>query len=565
MLNFFPGTPLSVYIRRLPCIHHPTVRARLFAKTTPRPPPDNKLQLKNLLSSLRTFLGKVQDREHVDGFVHKKLDYHLPRTSEPHVTYERVISFLINNGFFLEAGGVFVRMTKEGFVPSSDAYAQILAVMLAISDSDAEINNIFDAIISDPAFSEERFVQLLQVMSDMETTHDHLVRIVERYVDTREEGYVPTKALVSRLVDAQTRAGFLEEAIETLLRVDDREASSLLDPSIAIIDALKDTNPSDKGSVNRILDLIKEKDIQPTIALFNTLISRELRLKSLSGAFSMYNFARQLSEVTPIYPDGSTFAILFSVLTKLYRPHGRSALSRRYKIPDNSIPPRQLFHGFLSVYAHSPFKVTPRLLNVILRTFIFGHDYAGAFVALRAFRIFKLNVTAKTYYIVLRHTMHRILWDVKRSRNAGESRWGDRFLGITSRTRFMNLKIDEKMEQKILLVTSQRVFDLSSRILKSPAEARRTGGSKYTTPTVAMIDGEAPVPAPMHLDIVPLERILRRAVSADIHDELEKDPDIAASRVSKAVAKAKKEMIPRSVGSSDPIGNEDISGKQDSP
>jgi hypothetical protein len=193
--------------------------------------------------------------------------------------------------------------------------------------------------------------------------------------------------------------------------------------------------------------------------------------------------------------------------------------------------------------------MTPRLLNVILRSFIFEHDYAGAFVALRAFRIFKLSVTAKTYFIVMRHIMHRILWDVKRSRHVGESRWGDRFLGITSGTRFKNLKIDEGMEENILLVAKQPEFSLSSGILKSAAIARRTGGPKYTTPTLEMIDGDVPVPESLQLDIVPLERILRRAASANIHDMFEKDSDVAAKRVSKAVAEAKREMIPRRGGS----------------
>ena len=534
--------------RFIPCFPHPSLPTRLFASSPPRPPADKKSdreQLKNLLETFRLFLRNVQDTKHLEGYVHKKLSYHLPRTSEPHVTYEKVISFLINNRFFSEAAGVLTRMTKHGFIPSSDTYAQVLAMVLAMSESDVDIIKAFDAVISDPAFSEDRFVHIMQIMSDIGAPHDHLVRIAERYVDTREYGYSPTKALVSKLVDAQVRAGLLEDAFETLLRFDDMDASSPRDPSIAIINALKDTNPSDKDSLSKALDLIKEKDVPPNIALFNALISRELRQKSLSQAFSIYHFVRQLSEAMPLCPDGTTFAILFDVLTRLYRPHRRSVLSRQYKVPDNSVPPRQLFHDLLSSHTRSPFDITPRLLNVILRTFIFGHDYAGAFVALRAFRIFKLSVTPKTYFIVMRHIMHRILWDVKRSRRVGESRWGDRFLGITSRTRFQKLKIDEEMERKILLVAKLPQFDLSSGILKSAAIAEHTGGPKYTTPTVGMIDGEVPVPESLQLDVVPLERILRRAVSANIHDMLEKDSYVASMHVSKAVAAAKNEMLPR--------------------
>lgn len=497
------------------------------------------------MSSLRRFLGNVPDHRHVNNFVHKTLNHHLPRTSKPHVTYEKVISFLIKNRFLIEAGDVFSRMTKDGFVPSSDTYAQMLAVLLAVSQDDIDINKAFEAVISDPAFSEDRFIHLLHIMSDMGASYDHLVHVAERYLDTRDEGYSPAKALVSKLVDAQTRAGLFEDALETLSRFDDLETSDPADPSITIINALKDTDPSDKESVNRVLQIVKEKDAQPTIALFNALISRDLRLKSLSQVFSKYHFIKQLSEVMPLYPDGSTFAVLFSVLTKLYRPHRRSALSRHYKVPDNSVPPRQLFNQFLSFHSRSPFDVTPHLLNVILRTFIFGHDYAGAFVALRTFRIFKLSVTAKTYYIVLRHIMYRILWDVKRSRRVGESRWGDRFLGITSQTRFKNLNVDEEMEEKILVAAKQPGFDLTSSILKSAAVGQRTSGPKYTTPTLAMIDGDVRVPESMELDIVPLERILRRAVSADIHDVLDKDEDSAVARVSKVVVEAKREMIPR--------------------
>jgi hypothetical protein len=96
-------------------------------------------------------------------------------------------------------------MTKEGFTSSSDAYAQIIVIMLATSNSDARINDSRTLLSL-------KIVHLLEIMNDIGAEHDRLVRIVERYVDAREEGYAPTKALVSpNLVDsdAQTRGGVL--------------------------------------------------------------------------------------------------------------------------------------------------------------------------------------------------------------------------------------------------------------------------------------------------------------------------------------------------------------------
>jgi len=58
-----------------------------------------------------------------------------------------------------------------------------------------------------------------------------------------------------------------------------------------------------------------------------------------------------------------------------------------------------------------------------------------------------------------------------------------------------------------------------------------------------MIDGDVPVPESMHLDIVPLERILRRAIFAvDVHPVVENRA--CATQVSKVIIDAKKEMIP---------------------
>ena len=517
-----------------------------------------------LLSSIDEFVTNGQNQTLVQGYVHKKLSEEQLMNPSRHVAFEKVISLLMARRYFTEAAAVYQRMLNEGFIPSSSTNAQMLAVTLAVSsDSEDQLMAALDDIFADPKYTESRLRELLDLIADLDFSAQTSLTIAQRFVDSRGSHYTPSKLLLTKLVGIQARAGLMDDALDNLVRSefgDDTEASSVASsyPYVAILTSIKDTQPRNTQAINMVLKHMEESGVHPNVSVFNALIAREVRQRSLYRAFALYDVLMHLSKTMPLSPDAFTFGSLFSILTKLYRPSVRTARTRHYKRPDNVTPPRQLFRDMISCHLNRsrvpPSNgslsgvITQSILNVALRTFLSKGDYVGAFVVVRAFSTFHLKVTAKTYYIVMRHVMNRIRWDIKGTRRVGESRWADRMLGLKPQPDVWQLKVDEAMAEKVLRFGDRPGFD----ILDDPDSAHRNISPKYVTPTLAMMDGEEPVPPGIALDSVPLERILRRAILADtplhpntIVHPVSDDKDTPARRVSRVIAEGKDEMIPK--------------------
>ncbi|RDB20228.1 hypothetical protein Hypma_012644 [Hypsizygus marmoreus] len=254
----------------------------------------------------------------------------------------------------------------------------------------------------------------------------------------------------------------------------------------------------------------------------NALISRELRRRSLQGVFSMY-LAMKLSLTSSFSPNRTTFVIPTQPSVSWLR--------------QSYFPNRDL----LFFRERTSFEVTSRLLNIALRAFIQTEDYAGVYVVLRTFGIFRLPVSTKTYLIVTRHIIKRLRWDISKAYKVEEPRWGNLFLGIPEvwALHKLNKQSDRELVEKILASAAWSDFPLTGPLLGYTSEDEKVA---YTTPTTAMINGEAVVPERMRFHLLPLQRIIRRAILASA--AVDSDDLPAAKRVSRAIVEAKAQMFP---------------------
>ncbi|KAF8623170.1 hypothetical protein AX17_007526 [Amanita inopinata Kibby_2008] len=530
---------------------------------------NDREKLKSLTSSIHDFVEKVSDEGRINNFVHRELNKHLSQLSTPYVAYEKIISLLVDEKRLLSASTAYSRMLKSGFIPSVHIDGKMLAVAVALSPDDPRLPSAFDRIFMNPSFTEEHLLDMLEIAVDLSSTPKIVGGVVERFLERKEKGYTPGKMLLARLVDAQVRNGKLEEAFESLERFEDEVSvdSSVVHPHVpyvAIMAAIRDTKSSDSDAIDRALKIMKENNVQPDTAIMNVLIAREVRGKHLYNAFTIYAMLKKLStKIKTVDPDDFTFGSLFSALSQIYNPKARRRMPCRRRDSNSPIlSPRRLFFEMMSMYksrASGSFELSASLLNVTLRTFIGRHDYAAAFIAIRCFRIYNQDVSIKTYFIVMKHIMDKIRWDIKRARLPGYSRWGDRFLGLRPYAGIDQLEVGKEMAEEVLAYGKRPVFRLlrpilnrgtKARPVEPPSTSSETRCRVYEAPTLKMMDEDEPVPPNMTFSSVPLERILRRAILADLINPRKgpvKDAADAKARamlVSEAISEAKEKMVP---------------------
>ncbi|KAF8652575.1 hypothetical protein AX16_004328 [Volvariella volvacea WC 439] len=509
-----------------------------------------------------------------NGFIQRQLDYHLKfLPTIPHVALSETISLLIEHRRLAEASAVYERMINSGFVPSTSLDTQMTAAALSFLSLQQldEKNEVLNRIVQDPSYTEERLINLLETCINLGQSPQAILKIVKRFLEARD-GFSPGQELVTKLVVAQAKAGEYESAFNTLTEMEERleqkgsNTPPAVDPYAALLAAIEDTEFEAKEMAERVLAMMQEQGVPPNSAVFNALISREARAGSYEQAFNVFNALLNFSNQHGLGPDVNTFRIMFSLLSKVYAKYSRGTQTRRSRIPANALSPRTLY-SIMGTYfpfprhiytknlnekprkkvanPKAPMPINVPLLNSALRAFLSTHDYPGAFLVLRAFWILDLDVNPATYSIVLKHIVNRLMVDVMGARLAGDMKWGDYFLGGDRKT---PVKIDGTLTQRILDYCTAPRFQLHNGVLdykKEDACDERTH-QKYVIPTLEMMDGDEAVPLGVFMDVKPLERLLRRAILADILTSRE-TASVAkpGAAVSAAVAEAKKEMLPQ--------------------
>jgi len=556
---YVPGSHMTITCRLLSKLRPPSIHSRLQARhlSSPRlrqqlpsittPSPDHA-RLQKLISSLERYLIRNPTPKQLDHYIHHKLDVTLPSAQHPQAVYISVISSLFRNRCAKEAIGVYQRMHNDGFVPPPHTHAEMLAIILAVGDPDPKIFATLMLVVKNPLYTEAQFVHLLDTMVKLGVPYELLNRITSEFVAARPENDKPSISLVNKLVDIKTRAGDLDDASEYLRSYETPPSSSPTALFVNILRVLSETTPSDEDALKKTLLTMQDVQVQPDIHVFNALISRELRRRSLHGFFALYHAIIQYSKATDLSPNGTTFGICFSALYKLFKPNIHAVRTLFHQ--SNAVPPRQLYRDMLFFHQRSSFRITGLLLHRALRAFLKVQDYAGAYVVLGSFRIFRVDLTTKTYDLVMQHVVRRAMWDVKIPRDKGETRWGDRFLGLETRAAIKNAKdwsFDQVLIERITRSASGPVFSLSGCLLDDA-----TGECKYQIPPSVTMDSLNHGPEPSVLSVVPLQRIVRRAMAASEESGTSKERTIT-SRVYEAVYQAKQDIFP---GKDHPYGSE---------
>jgi hypothetical protein len=485
--------------------------------------------------------------ENIIGYISRELDNTLPNVKEPHILYERIISFLIGREYAQEAVLLYQRMHEvAGFLSSDVLDTKILAMALAIPNQSPEpIILRIAPIFADPDYTENDFSSLLKTMEKYGVDKDIICTLVETYISTRRPDFIFSPQILAPILSARTLAGDVDVALELLdqfsgVNNHNRSArTSLHAPYVQILAALLETRTWDSASVNRILDLMKNQGLPHTLPTLNILLSREVRLGNHRSAIAIYSMLKQMRLTKKMSPDTFTFGSMF-LLYRMTPP--KTVRNHHHKDLASPFPPRALYHDFM-LAAKPKFnadRIVPSttLMNVILRAFVRQRDYAGAFVVLGSFSLFRLHLDHQTYYRVVKHVVRRIWLEVSRGKGGG---WSLMFLGVPD---YSHIELNEDLVQNLFAFVSRDTFRLNSPLVASHRHMPPTiDERRYELPTMNMMESLLdPEPLDFYYDPVPLKRILRRAILATLHLT---NPKAGPADVSKAIADAKVDMLPK--------------------
>ena len=494
------------------------------------------------------FLKHDQETENILGYVNKELGKMLPNVRSPQYVYERVITFLVGRQYAQEAVLLYQRMHEAGLMSSTVLDAKMLAIALAVSrEFPQPLILRLAPIFTDPRYTEKDFSGLLKTMTTYGVDKDIICTLVESFIATRRPSYIIRPEFLAPLLSARARSGDVDVALEILDQFSganqpNRAArASVHAPYVQVLAALQETRTWDTASVNRVLDLMMAQGLAPNLATMNILLSREVRLGNHRTAIGMYSMLKEMRITRKISPDSYTFGSMF-LLYRMIRP--RAVRKHHHNDLASPFPPRALYHDF--ILAAKPKGHTERILpsttlmNVILRAFIRQRDYAGAFVVLNSYSFFNIPLDHRTYYRVVKHIVRRIWLEISKQYR-GEVGWSIMFLGVRD---YRHVELNEDLVKNLLAFVSQDTFHLVSPLYASPRHAPSPNADvKYKLPTMEMMESVFPHgPQDFYYDPIPLKRILRRAILANLRLA---DENAGPAEVSKAIADAKADMLPK--------------------
>jgi len=435
-------------------------------------------------------------------------------------------------------------------VSTAKTDAQMLAIGLILSPNKYnEIMPSLRIIFGGEKFSEEDFIILLATFQDLHASSSLMIQVIQEFLNSRGEGFLPCQRLVNLLVGLMVKEGLVQEAFELIANHDNSneiDDATRSHPYASIISSLDTFDPLSQKSINDVLAEVRARQIEYDASILNALISQQVRKKDVDKAFQVYGALMENYKEGLLSPDRYTFGNLFKMISRL---------DESSPLP---VPPRHLFRDMLSVMfsdqkVHKNTKTGIiegyHLLMVhALRAFLSRHDYAAAYQFTKILVRLGLPVSGDVYYTVVKHVAGRVLQDVQQARKAGGSPWVHRLLG-RSRSDFAGMK-ELRRHQNIMLEVL-RQSKLSGVLLEVGATPLPSRSQRqYVIPTLPMMKRRVLVATRLGFDVIPLQRILRRALLAQI--EQEKNIMIGISQdarraTGELIAGAEKEMMPENI------------------
>ncbi|KAJ7594006.1 hypothetical protein C8J56DRAFT_925753 [Mycena floridula] len=495
-----------------------------------------------LVAALENFLRVAKDRSHIPGFATKLINRSGRSQFRPQMM-EAVMHTLLTHRHIEPAISVFSKMLEEGLIPSTMTELHFLAIDMATNPTlpSEEVIHVFTKLLS--TISEEDLVQLVATLRAYEYGPKAGMILIELYMLSREEGYLPSKELINLLAGLQFRAGKSNEGFDTLAQYKTEPKNY-----VTAIAALTDVNPLDWESVDAVLKTMTENDVEVHAALFNVLIRRESKRRSIRSAFELYGQMLTLAEDNPkMIPDAYTYRNLFAILTKLFNV--------KHYDPNSSVcTPRRLFNDMIKLHFDDPAKRSTyyryalvrassdqSLFNNALRAFLSVRDYAGAIVVLDQYAKRDVEINSRTYFTVVRHTLFRLFWDIQRDPRPRAERpvsaWTHRVLGPTIPVKSIRMTPE--------LIHHLLHLDKGLLGVQAPPSVNRRR-RKLQVPTISMMNRETFPPPNVTFDALPLIRLLRRIMIAVHEDRSRKwlSEDDAKELAASMVKAARAEMLP---------------------
>ncbi|KAI1792513.1 hypothetical protein LXA43DRAFT_1073702 [Ganoderma leucocontextum] len=488
--------------------------------------------------------------------------------------YQYSISFFLRHGEVMKASLLYARLVREGYVPPLSLRTQMRVVKEAESFPSVDrLMKIMEDAFENKSFTQEALGELLQILGDgMQAAPSFIDRVICTFLSKRDPDYQLSPHVVSYVVRVYTRAGdtagaarWSAERLPSLPPAPSAEPSGP-SPYTSLLRDLAHANPSYsvyEWSLNQMQ--AENPDLVPDLPFFNALLAHEIGRRNYEAVFAMY--ARMMNyRTSTTKPDAYTFSTIFRAIHHTTCKYsGRSRRVRSMKTPKNVPSPRAVYKDMLTCLAEQTREIStsehrpptppePALdataLHKALRTFMGQYDYAAAYNAIRLFRLYPTLVgapTLVTYRLVVNSLVARIkvhlpLLAIRRD---PQYVWTYRFLGLGELPHHLRTKLpfDLGVVHRILYAGSYSRLNL--HYIPAPdynpgsehdaADDGSIFGSDpqdvlqqlpyipdpalfapHGLPTPLELIGLQPVEENKAFGVVPLERILKRAVLASM-------------------------------------------------
>ena len=450
-----------------------------------------------------------------------------------------MVSYLLGKRHTHAARSVVNRMLKEGFVVSDENEAFLAGIEgleaqervfqggsedvegKLMDESLQKMSGLFEKL------SEDSIASLLKTLRTHGATEEFLAALVGLYAQRQGEAYHPRSDLLGYVALQAARAGDLQAALDLLTSrpslAEKAKERDLQRTFVDVLSVIRDKELGGEQLTQRVVEALSKIGVRPDTAMFNVLLSREVRMGYVDEALGLYDVMQSLSGdlVLPDeYTYGSMFALHRTVVTRIARNHSSA----------NVLRPEDCRKVFQDMWKDSrreayPVQLSTPLLNVALKAFLRHRDYAGAHSVLSMFSERGVQVDHRTWYSVVKAVIRRLFQDLG-SKDAMLT-WGQRFLGVEGRT-----EIDEEMVEYILELVARNEFSVKTPFWP-PSDDIMALPAGYEIPSMEMMHSQKrPEPLDFEYPAVPLMRLLERAILA------EKAPGTVRS----ALARARREM-----------------------
>ncbi|KAH9853310.1 hypothetical protein C2E23DRAFT_884908 [Lenzites betulinus] len=529
--------------------------------------------------------------------VHQALDRSNLDNPSRFSLYEYAVASFLRCGDVMKAAMLYSRMTREGYIPSVSLRIQMHIVKLAELAVPRDV--LFDTIreaFAQQAFDELALRDLLRMLVEgLQCLPEFVRQVADKYLESRGPGYTLSAETTTYLVHAYEKG------------TDSRDSSRLSnDPSLSpapspqpvsvdlsstpyttLLRDLAASKPSFEV-YKWTLERMRADNIQPDLPFFNALLAYEVGRRNYEVVFAIYKMLME-KRSERVKPSAHTFSTIFRVLHRLASSH-RYRRTHGLRVPSNIPTLRSVYQDLLTCHLEytrpKPNKPSPTLdstaLHKALRAFLSRQDFAGAYTAVRAFRLFPAAVgqpTIATYRLVFGGILGliRAQYPAAAARMASglaaDDIWAYRFLGLDALPSHLRatVPLDLSMVHRVLLVGADSRLSFAYFSVPDYVKPRRTLGLgdirglvyeedeedeeqrvericnpaefyPHGMPTPVELTALKHVPDNRTYKVAPLERVLRRAIAASTPP----DGEPLAKRVSDAIAEAKREMVARS-------------------